>query len=146
SRGPHLDAFRPGRAGLSGPRARLRHRDRHGQRRGGMERGHEGSGVATCGDPRRREGGQMMSKALIVPGLPQVLLAPEQSPGWNRLYAAYEEARKEIEKSDADFILYYSTQWLSVLGYTFQADPEPEWVHVDHNFHDLGSMPYKFRI
>jgi reactive intermediate/imine deaminase len=88
----------------------------------------------------------MIVKALIVPGLPHVLLAPEKSPGWGRLRAAYELARQEIESSEADLILYYSTQWLSVLGYTFQADPAPEWVHVDQNFHDLGSMPYKFRI
>lgn len=88
----------------------------------------------------------MIIKALIVPGLPQLLLAPDKSPGWGRLRAAYDQARKEIETSGADLILYYSTQWLSVLGYTFQADPAPEWVHVDQNFHDLGSMPYKFRI
>lgn len=88
----------------------------------------------------------MITKVLIVPGLPQVLLAPEQSPGWGRLRGAYEQARKEIETADADIILYYSTQWLSVLGYTFQADPKPEWTHVDQNFHELGSMPYSFRI
>lgn len=88
----------------------------------------------------------MIQKILIVPGLPQVLLAPEKSPGWQRLRAAYDLARKEIENTDADLLLFYSTQWLSVLGYTFQADPNPEWVHVDHNFHDLGSMPYQFKI
>lgn len=87
----------------------------------------------------------MITKALIVPGHPQILLSPEANPGWKKLNAAYAEVRKEIEKSDADLILYYSTQWLSVLGYTFQADPNPEWVHVDQNFHDLGSMPYKFK-
>jgi reactive intermediate/imine deaminase len=88
----------------------------------------------------------MIQKILVVPGLPQVLLAPEKSPGWQRLRAAYDLARKEIENTDADLLLFYSTQWLSVLGYTFQADPAPEWVHVDHNFHDLGSMPYQFKI
>jgi reactive intermediate/imine deaminase len=88
----------------------------------------------------------MISKVVIVPGLPQVLLAPEKSPGWQRLRHAYDLAKKEIENSNADLLLFYSTQWLSVLGYTFQADPSPEWIHVDHNFHDLGSMPYKFRI
>jgi reactive intermediate/imine deaminase len=88
----------------------------------------------------------MISKVVIVPGLPQLLLAPEKSPGWQRLRHAYDLAKKEIENSDADLLLFYSTQWLSVLGYTFQADPSPEWIHVDHNFHDLGSMPYKFRI
>jgi reactive intermediate/imine deaminase len=86
-----------------------------------------------------------ITKALIVPGLPQTLLAPEKNPGWGRLRAAFEAARAEIEATPADLILYMSTQWLSVLGYTFQADPAPEWTHVDHNFHDLGSMKYKFR-
>ncbi len=85
-------------------------------------------------------------KAIIVPGLPQVLLAPEKSPGWQKLRSAMEAARAEIETTQADLILYCSTQWLSVLGYTFQADPAPEWTHVDHNFHELGSMKYKFRI
>lgn len=88
----------------------------------------------------------MIQKVLIVPGLPQVLLAPEKSPGWQRLRHAYDLAKKEIENTEADLLLFCSTQWLSVLGYTFQADPNPEWIHVDHNFHDLGSMPYKFRI
>lgn len=87
----------------------------------------------------------MIVKALVVPGHPQILLSPEKNPGWKKLHAAYAEARKEIEAAEADLVLYYSTQWLSVLGYTFQADPYPEWVHVDQNFHDLGSMPYKFK-
>ncbi len=88
----------------------------------------------------------MITKALIVPGLPQILLAPEKSPGWQKLRQAYEAARAEIEATPADLILYCSTQWLSVLGYTFQADPAPEWTHVDHNFHELGSMKYIFKI
>lgn len=88
----------------------------------------------------------MIVKALIVPGAPQILLAQEKSPAWKKLHEAYAKARQEIEACDADMILYYSTQWLSVLGYTFQADPSPEWVHVDQNFHDLGSMPYKFKV
>jgi 2-aminomuconate deaminase len=88
----------------------------------------------------------MITKAILIPGLPQPLLAPEQNPGWGRLRTAMEAARAEIETAQADVILYYSTQWLSVLGYTFQTDPNPEWTHVDHNFHDLGSMKYKFKI
>ena len=88
----------------------------------------------------------MIQKILIVPGLPQLLLAPEKSPEWKKLRQAYDQARQEILACDADLILYYSTQWLSVLGYTFQTDPAPEWIHVDHNFHELGSMPYKFKI
>ena len=35
-------------------------------------------------------------KGLIVPGLPQPLLAPEQNEGWTRLRAAFDAARDEI--------------------------------------------------
>ncbi len=88
----------------------------------------------------------IISKAYIVSGMPHILLASEQSPGWGRLRAAFEELRADIEKQEADVILYFSTQWLSILGYTFQADPSPEWLHVDQEWHQLGSIPYKFRM
>jgi 2-aminophenol/2-amino-5-chlorophenol 1,6-dioxygenase alpha subunit len=88
----------------------------------------------------------IVSKAYMVTGLPHILLAPEKSPGWGRLHAAYQRVREDIERQDADIILYFSTQWLSILGYTFQADPEPEWLHVDQDWHELGSIPYRFKI
>lgn len=88
----------------------------------------------------------LISKAYIVPGLPHILLAPDQSPGWARLHEAYQLLRKDIEQQDADLILYFSTQWLSILGYMLQADPAPEWVHVDQQWHTLGSIPYQFTI
>jgi 2-aminophenol/2-amino-5-chlorophenol 1,6-dioxygenase alpha subunit len=79
-------------------------------------------------------------------GLPQVLLAPEKNPGWQALHDAYGAARRHIEACGADLILVYSTMWPSILGHQIQARPEPEWVHVDELFHDLGSIPYKFRM
>ena len=82
----------------------------------------------------------------VVPGLPHVLLTPEKSPAWQSLQKSFAKVRAEIEASGADVILYWSSQWLSVLGYLFQADPTPEWVQVDHNWHELGSMPYKFKV
>lgn len=88
----------------------------------------------------------LITKAYIVPGLPHILLTPERSPGWARLNEAYREMREDIEHQDADLILYFSTQWLSILGYTFQADPRPEWLHVDQDWHELGSIPYQFDI
>lgn len=88
----------------------------------------------------------LISKAYLVSGMPQILLASEQSPGWGRLNKAFEELRADIEKEEADLILYFSTQWLSILGYMFQADPKPEWTHVDQNWHELGSIPYQFQI
>lgn len=79
-------------------------------------------------------------------GQPHILLCPEQSPAWTKLHNGYAEVRAEIDQLKPDLILYMSTQWLSVLGWLFQADPEPEWIHVDGNWHDLGSMPYKFKV
>ena len=85
-------------------------------------------------------------KGIIVPGLPQPLLAPEKNEGWGRIKEAFEKARQEIAESDADVILIYSTMWPSVIGHQIQADPAPKWVHVDELFHDLGSIPYEFKI
>jgi 2-aminophenol/2-amino-5-chlorophenol 1,6-dioxygenase alpha subunit len=90
--------------------------------------------------------GSVLTSAYLVPGLPHVLLAHDQSPAWRSLYDSYAQVREEIAQSDADLILYFSTQWLSVLGYLFQADPAPEWTLVDHNWHEFGSIHYKFKI
>ena len=81
-----------------------------------------------------------------MPPQPHPLLAPEQNEGWGQLRAAFDTARKRIEESDADLILIYSTTWPSVIGHQIQAHPEPEWTHVDDDFHFLGSMPYKFKM
>lgn len=83
---------------------------------------------------------------LIVPGMPQPLLAPERSAAWGSLRHSFDRVRDEIARTDADLLLLYSTQWISVIGHQIQADPEPEWIHVDPEFHDLGTMPYKFRM
>jgi 2-aminophenol/2-amino-5-chlorophenol 1,6-dioxygenase subunit alpha len=85
-------------------------------------------------------------KGYVLPGLPQPLLCPEKNPGYQRLRAAFDAVRQEIVELEADVILVYSTMWPSVIGHQIQARPEPEWVHVDELFHDLGSMHYKFRI
>ncbi len=85
-------------------------------------------------------------RGYIVAGMPHPLLAPERSPAWQKLRAGYERVRAEIEAADADLLVLYSTQWPSVIGHQLQADPEPEWVHVDPEWHDLGDMPYRFKI
>lgn len=90
--------------------------------------------------------GSLVTACYVVPGLPHVLLAHEKSPAWSSLRKSFDVVRQEIEASDAEMILYFSTQWLSVLGYLFQADPEPEWTLVDHNWHEYGSIHYKFKV
>jgi 2-aminophenol/2-amino-5-chlorophenol 1,6-dioxygenase alpha subunit len=90
--------------------------------------------------------GSLLTACYVVPGLPHPLLAPEKSPGWSQLRESYDVVRKEIEASDAEMILYFSTQWLTVLGYLFQADPNPKWTLVDHNWHEFGSIHYDFKV
>ena len=85
-------------------------------------------------------------RGYIVPGLPHPLLAPERNPGWQSIRRSFERVRAEIESLDADLLLLYSTQWLSVIGHQIQADPEPEWLHVDPEWHALGDLPYRFRM
>ncbi len=85
-------------------------------------------------------------KGLIVPGQVQPLMVPHLNEGWGKLRKAFEEARTEIESSDADLLVIYSTKWLSVIGHQIQARPEPEWVQVDEEWHEYGEIPYKFRI
>ena len=83
---------------------------------------------------------------LIGTGLPHPLLVPEQNAGWGRVREGYEQARKWIEGLNPDVLIVYSTMWPSVIGHQIQADPEPTWTHVDELFHDLGSIPYQFRV
>ena len=85
-------------------------------------------------------------KAYFVPGIPHPLLCPEKNEGWQRLRDAFDAARQDIQESDADVILIYSTMWPSVIGHQIQADPNPSWVHVDELFHDLGSIEYSFKM
>lgn len=88
----------------------------------------------------------MILQGYLVPGKPLPLLAPEKNPHWAELRKGFEAARQEIAASGADLILLYSTQWINVIGHQIQADPSPEWVHVDQDFHAFGTMPYQFRM
>jgi 2-aminophenol/2-amino-5-chlorophenol 1,6-dioxygenase alpha subunit len=87
-----------------------------------------------------------MLRAYIVPGQPHPYLAPEKNDGWASLRRSYEAVGREIEKSGAELMLVYSTQWFSVIGHLFQTDPKPKWTLVDQNWYDLGEIPYEFRI
>lgn len=88
----------------------------------------------------------MILNGYIVPGKPLPLLAPEKSPAWAELRKGFDAARDEIRASGANLILIYSTQWVNVIGHQIQADPNPEWVHVDQDWHAFGTMPYSFRM
>lgn len=87
-----------------------------------------------------------MIKGFVVPGLPHPLLAPEKNAGWQKIRNAFDRARTDIENTDADLMIIYSTYWPSIIGTQVQAFPEPVWTHVDELFHDLGEIPYKFKM
>ena len=84
--------------------------------------------------------------SFVVPVHPHTVLAPDKNEGWGKLRAAFDDAAKRIEDSGADLLIIYSTTWPSIIGHQIQADPNPEWVMVDHDFHDLGSINYSFNI
>ncbi len=88
----------------------------------------------------------IVSRAFIVSGMPHILLGGDRSPGWKSLHDSYAQVRADLEACDADLILYFSTQWLSVIGYLFQANPKPTWTLVDQEWHELGSIPYEFAV
>jgi 2-aminophenol/2-amino-5-chlorophenol 1,6-dioxygenase alpha subunit len=87
-----------------------------------------------------------LQKAYVVPGQPHILLAPGKNKGWASLKSSFEAVGREIERSGAELILLYSTQWFSVIGHLMQVDPKPKWVLVDQNWYEFGEIPYEFRI
>lgn len=87
-----------------------------------------------------------LDRALIVPGLPHLLLAADRNPGWLSLRRHYEQLAKEVAQSQADVLLIFSTQWVSVIGHLFQCDPRPKWLHVDQNWYEFGEIAYEFKV
>jgi 2-aminophenol/2-amino-5-chlorophenol 1,6-dioxygenase subunit alpha len=88
----------------------------------------------------------LVLKGYLLPGLPHILLAPDKNPGWKKVRQAFDKVRAEIEELKPDILVIYSTYWPSVIGHQVQAYPNPEWVHVDEEFHELGSIPYKMKV
>jgi 2-aminophenol/2-amino-5-chlorophenol 1,6-dioxygenase alpha subunit len=89
--------------------------------------------------------GQVL-RGLVVPGQPQPLMVPDQNPGWKRVRDAFDNLRSDIEQTDADLLIIYSTKWLSVVGHQVQGRPSAEWVYVDDEWHEYGAMPYHFKF
>jgi 2-aminophenol/2-amino-5-chlorophenol 1,6-dioxygenase subunit alpha len=85
-------------------------------------------------------------KGYMLPGLPHLVLCPDANPGWKKVRQAMDKVREQIEASDADVLMIYSTYWPSIIGHQIQARPNPEWVLVDDEFHGLGSIPYKMKV
>jgi len=88
-------------------------------------------------------------KALaLVPGLPHLLTTDPR-----QLAASHAALAKSMRDLGEDFrrrgierIVYYSTQWIAVLGQMFQARANLTGKHVDENWYELGNLPFAFRV
>lgn len=80
----------------------------------------------------------------LVPGMPH-LLSAEKSPAWQSLRDGMRRLEEAISATGADTLMIYSTQWMSVLGNSFQCQANPRGVHVDENWHEWGDLKFDFK-
>lgn len=104
-----------------------------------------GAGAGAGPAPRRDTPAGVIA-SFIAPYMPHPLLVPDAHPGYRRLRDAYDALRRRIQELNPDLLLLYSTQWPSVIGHQVQVDPSPAWTYVDQEWHELGSIPYRFRV
>lgn len=88
----------------------------------------------------------MIIKGYLTPGMPQIYLSPDKNLGWKNLRTQFDVVKEEIEKSEAEVLILYSTYWPSIIGHQVQADPHPKWNIVDDDFHELGTIDYEFNV
>jgi 2-aminophenol/2-amino-5-chlorophenol 1,6-dioxygenase subunit alpha len=81
----------------------------------------------------------------LVPGLPQ-LLAPSQESPHIKLKAAMQKLGTSLSDQGVQRIIYYSSQWLSVLGTMVQAKEQLRGTHVDPSWHQLGTFDYDIGV
>lgn len=89
--------------------------------------------------------GQVL-RGYLMPNQSLPVLAPEANPGWASLAQNAARVRAEIEETEADLLVLFSTRWVSIIGHQMQADPQPEWWVVDEDFHEFGSLHYSLRM
>jgi 2-aminophenol/2-amino-5-chlorophenol 1,6-dioxygenase alpha subunit len=86
-----------------------------------------------------------ISRGYLVPGLPHLVFA-DKLGGWQELKRAYSEAGARAKQARPDVYVIYSSQWISVLGHSFQTCPALQGLHVDENWYPLGDLPYSLKV
>lgn len=87
----------------------------------------------------------MIQRAYLVPGLPH-LVSDKAVESWERLSNGFKQAGERVTALRPDVIVLYSTQWISVLGHSFQTNPNPKGLHVDENWYEMGDLPFDLRV
>ncbi len=88
---------------------------------------------------------QFLKGAALVPGLPQVL-RPEMNPHYANLAKGLAAVGDRFQAEGVQRVVYYSTQWISVLGHLYQAKKDLKGLHVDDNWYALGDLPFDFKV
>ncbi len=83
--------------------------------------------------------------AYIVPGLPH-LVSDKPVASWESLRNGMRQAGEHIKSLQPEVLVLYSTQWISVLGHSFQTNPNPKGLHVDENWYNLGDFPFDLTV
>src|SRR5215813_4945789 len=87
----------------------------------------------------------MIQGAYLVPGLPHLVSnLPVES--WATLRRGMQQAGERVKALEPDVLVLYSTQWISVLGHSFQTNPHPRGLHVDDNWYEFGDFPFDLRV
>ncbi|MGE0822203.1 MAG: 2-amino-5-chlorophenol 1,6-dioxygenase subunit alpha [Candidatus Binatia bacterium] len=86
-----------------------------------------------------------IQRAYIVPGLPH-LTSSVPAENWETLRRGFRRAGEHVRVLKPDVIAIYSTQWISVLGHSFQTNPNPHGLHVDDNWYEFGDFPFDLRV
>ncbi len=86
-----------------------------------------------------------LAGAALVPGLPH-LLKPELNPHYASLAKALGAVGDRFKAEGVERVIYYSTQWISVLGHLYQAKAALKGLHVDDNWYALTDLPFDFKI
>jgi 2-aminophenol/2-amino-5-chlorophenol 1,6-dioxygenase alpha subunit len=80
-----------------------------------------------------------------VPGLPHFFQS-DTNLAYGDLHKACLEVGESFRKHEVKRILYYSTQWLSVLGHSVQSRPNPKGQHVDENWYDIATLKFDLNV
>jgi len=87
----------------------------------------------------------VIQRAYLVPGLPHLVSsAPVES--WEALRKGFRQAGEHVKGLKPEVLVVYSTQWISVLGHSFQTNPNPKGLHVDENWYEFGDFPFDLRV
>jgi 2-aminophenol/2-amino-5-chlorophenol 1,6-dioxygenase alpha subunit len=89
--------------------------------------------------------GGTIQRAYLVPGLPH-LVSDKAVESWEMLRRALRQVGERVKALRPEVLVLYSTQWISVLGHSFQTHPNPKGLHVDENWYEMGDFPFDLRV